>query len=136
MATFDSPQYAKWVADPFQGLRSNEWHGRVRMRYAEWTGDAAQNDFVNLFPVYKNERPILFAIDWTDMGTAITLDVGVTADEDKYVAALDVATAAGRTVVMPLSTAVEAADDVVQAKLEGGNPASGTIKIAMFYVRD
>lgn len=87
------------LTDPFFS------NGRVvRMLRDYWTGDAAQDDIVSLGYVDWTTRfDALSTVEFTDLGAAITLDVGVASNPANVgatapaclVAAQDVATAAG-----------------------------------------
>ena len=87
------------LTDPFFS------NGRVvRMLRDYWTGDAAQDDVVSLGYVDWTTRfDVISTIEFTDFGTAITLDVGVANDPDCLLAAQDVATAAGSASLLKLS---------------------------------
>lgn len=104
----------------------------------------AQNDRVSLGSYYSDLviDPITSFIWFDDMGTSITMDVGSTASEDALVAAQDVATAAGSCSLyksvdvakypLPLWSVLGLSADPggtieLFAKLEGGNPGTGTI---------
>lgn len=87
------------LVDPFFN------NGRVaRILGDYWTGDAAQNDVVSLGYVDWSTRfDAISTLDFDDMGTAITLDVGVASNAANVgagavsclISGQDVATAAG-----------------------------------------
>lgn len=140
------------LVDPFYN------NGRVaRMLSDYWTGDAAQDDVVSLGYVDWTTRfDAISQIDFDDMGTAITLDVGVALDPDCLIAAQDVATAAGSVSLLksvaitnrrkPLwqlagFASLQAAKDATVADggraeliatLKGGNPGAGTIAWSIY----
>jgi hypothetical protein len=104
----------------------------------------AQNDRVKLgdFPSDVIINPLQSQIYFDDMGTSITMDVGSTATENALVAAQDVATAAGScgfyknvdvaNYWKPLWQVLGLGADpggtiAIFAKLEGGDPGTGTI---------
>lgn len=104
----------------------------------------AQNDRILLGAIFSDAiiNPVTSVIWFDDMGTAITLDVGSTATENALVAAADVATAAGSCLFYkdvdvakfckPLWEVLGLSSDPggtieIFAKLEGGNPGTGTI---------
>ena len=140
------------LLDPFYN------NGRVaRMLSDYWTGDAAQDDYVSLGYVDWTTRfDAISQIDFDDMGTSITLDVGVALDPDCLIAAQDVATAAGSVSLLksvsivnrrkPLwqlagYASLQAAKDATVADggraeliatLKGGNPGAGTIAWSIY----
>lgn len=104
----------------------------------------AQNDRVSLGKIRSDAiiNPVTSIIWFDDLGTSITMDVGSTAAEAALVAAQDVATAAGSCSVMrsvdianywkPLWEVLGLSADPggaieIFAKLEGGNPGTGTM---------
>ncbi|WP_312145256.1 hypothetical protein [Brevundimonas sp.] len=135
------------LTDPFFS------NGRVaRMLSDYWTGDAAQNDIISLGYVDWTTRfDAISTLDFTDFGTAITLDVGVANDVDCLIAAQDVATAAGSVSLLksvaiadrrkPLwqlagyasaqaaraATVKDGGRAELIATLKGGNPDTGTL---------
>lgn len=140
MTTFDSDQYAKRgsvtaaadMLEPFEG------GGRVRVLYAKHTGDTtlAQNDIINLFVLPKNAVPLLLRTAYGAFGANVTLDVGWSGDEDALEAALDVSSASSTFGFVDDATQVTA-DKIVQAKLEGANPADDKdLEVWLFYVLD
>ncbi|WP_332772938.1 hypothetical protein [Phenylobacterium sp.] len=108
------------------------------------TVDAAQNDLISLgsLPSTAIINPTTSFIQFGDLGTSVTMDVGSAAAENALVAAADVATAAGSVGVLasvaitdlwkPLWELLGLSEDPggfieLFAKLEGANPASGTV---------
>lgn len=140
------------LVDPFFN------NGRVsRMLSDFWTGDAAQDDYISLGYVDWSTRfDAHSVIDFDDMGTSITLDVGVALDPDCLIAAQDVATAAGSVSLLksvaianrrkPLwqlagyaslqaakdATIADGARAELIATLKGGNPGAGTIAWSVY----
>lgn len=140
MPTFDSDQYAFFNATPRKAVNVNDWGGRVRMRHGKFSGAAgvAQNDFVRMFPIYKNERPLFFHV-LTEANTAsLTMDLGLEGGtEDKYIAALAINATPVNSLVVSASIAAEAADGVVAMKFEAANPSdTADVDVTMFYVID
>jgi hypothetical protein len=139
MPTFDSDEYAAYVADPSLGVNVNAWGGRVRARYAMSPGvvGLADADLVRLFPIYKGERPLFFAVKGETNTASLTLDIGLEDGAgDKYVAALAITTAAS-VLVGSLSQVPETADGVVAALFDDANPSdTANLEVTMFYVRD
>lgn len=133
-------------------------NGRVARILSDfWTGDAAQDDYVSLGYVdWETRFDAISTIDFDDMGTSITLDVGVALDPDCLIAAQDVATAAGSVSLLksvaianrrkPLwelagYASLKAARDATLADgsraeliatLKGGNPGSGTLAWSIY----
>lgn len=139
MPTFDSTEYAAHVADPTAGVPVNEWGGRVRARRSVSPGAVglAANDFVRLFPILKGERPLAFIIKNATNTASLTLDIGLEGgDEDKFIAALAITTAA--SVILPsLSTVPETVTGVVAAKFEAADPSdTADVEVTMLYVAD
>ena len=133
-------------------------NGRVARILSDfWTGDAAQDDYVSLGYVdWETRFDAISTIDFDDMGTSITLDVGVALDPDCLIAAQDVAAAAGSVSLLksvaianrrkPLwelagYASLKAARDATLADgsraeliatLKGGNPGSGTLAWSIY----
>ncbi|WP_309628207.1 hypothetical protein [Brevundimonas sp.] len=140
------------LVDPFY------CNGRVaRMLSDYWTGDAAQDDQISLgFVDWTTRFDAISTIDFDDMGTSITLDVGVALDTDCLIAAQDVATAAGSVSLLksvaianrrkPLwqlagyasaqaartATVAVGGRAELLATLKGGNPGSGTLAWSIY----
>lgn len=104
----------------------------------------AQNDRILLGYIRSDAiiNPVSSVIWFDDLGTSITMDVGGDTDEDILVAAQDVATAAGSCLFLKsvdianyhkqlwelLGETEDPGEPLpVYAKLEGGNPGTGTI---------
>jgi hypothetical protein len=138
---------ATLYSDIITGLRANPQtkpdsgvsNGKVRVQAFTWTGDAAQNDLVELAKLPVGARIITGFIDFTDFGSSVTLDIGDGTTENKYLSAADVATAAGTASFAHtwalyglgrerLSTAI-----TLTAKLEGANPDSGSLRGYVLY---
>lgn len=134
MATLYSDQITGLLATPQTKPDSGVSNGKVRTEVFTWTGDAAQNDLVQLCRLPVGARILRGYLDFTDFGTSVTVDIGDGTTENKYASALDVATAAGQANFANtwalyglgrerLSTAI-----VLTAKLEAANPDSGSIR--------
>ena len=93
MATLYSDIITGLRASPQTKPDSGQSNGKVRCDVFSWTGDAAQNDLVELAKLPIGARIIYGFVDFTDFGTSITLDIGDGTTENKYLPALDVATA-------------------------------------------
>jgi hypothetical protein len=124
--------------------------GRVcRLSHDYQTMDAAQNDTISLgeFDWDTLLDPELSVVEFTDLGTSVTMDIGDATFPDALVAAQDVATAAGTCNLLKsvsianrrkplwemLGHATIAAAKLVAARcellatLEAANPVSGTV---------
>lgn len=134
MATFLSDQLTNLAANPEVKIDSSAAGGKLRVKHFTWTGDAAQNDFVQLVNLPKGARIYKGRIDFTDFGTGVTLDIGDGTTENKYLSAADVATAAGQAdfahtwALFGLGREALAAAIVLTAKLEAADPVSGSIR--------
>lgn len=138
-ATLYSDQITLLRSTPKQFPMSDESNGKLRVAHFTFTGDVAQNDFVELARLPVGARIFHGRIDFTDFGTGVTLDIGDGTTENKYLSALDVATAAGQSDFANthalfglgrerLSTAI-----TLTAKFEAANPDSGTIRGYVLY---
>lgn len=140
MPTFRSTQLALTDLNPITKLDSSFSEGKLRVKAFDWTGDAAQNDLVQLCTLPKGARILHGEIDFTDFGTSVTLDIGDGTTENKYLSALDVATAAGNQefahtwALYGLAREALAANITLTAKLEGADPASGSLRGYVVYV--
>jgi hypothetical protein len=139
MATLYSDQITGLRATPQSKPDSGVSNGKLRCEVFSWTGDAAQNDYVELCRLPVGARIMTGFVDFTDFGTSVTLDIGDGTTENKYLSALDIATAAGTSAFANtyalygvgrerLSSAI-----TLTAKLEGANPASGSLYGYIFY---
>ena len=133
MATFRSTQLALTDLNPITKLDSSYSEGKLRVKAFDWTGDAAQNDLVQLCTLPKGARIIHGSLNLTALGASVTIDVGDGTTENKYLSASTTA-AAGGTVTFASTWALYgyarealAADITLTAKLEGANPDSGSI---------
>ncbi|MGD9724406.1 MAG: hypothetical protein AB7U76_24470 [Pirellulales bacterium] len=138
-ATLYSDQITLLRSNPVSKPMSDESRGKLRASVFTWTGDAAQDDFIELVRLPVGARIMHGRIDFTDLGAGVTLDIGDGTTEDKYLAALDVATAAGQSDFANtwalyglgrerLSTAI-----TLTAQLEAANPVSGSIRGVVYY---
>lgn len=138
MATLYSDIITNLRASPQTKPDSGQSNGKVRTQVFSWTGDAAQNDLVELVKLPVGARILTASVNHTAFGASVTLDVGDGTTENKYVSALSVAAAGtsdfANTYALygvgreRLGTAV-----TVIAKLEGANPASGSLYGYIMY---
>lgn len=124
-------------------LLGGQDHVLIRDRI-ELSADVAENDLISLGKIRADAiiNPTASMIWFDDLGTSITMDVGATGAENALVAAQDVATAAGSCAlfksvdianywkplweVLGLSANPGGTIELF-AKLEGGNPGTGTM---------
>lgn len=138
MPTFYSDQITGLRANPLSKPMADESRGKLRVSVFTWTGDAAQNDFIELCRLPVGARILYGKTDNTAFGASVTMDIGDGTTENKYASAVDVAAAGqddfahtwalyglGRE---RLSTAI-----TLTAKLEGANPDSGTLRGYVVY---
>ena len=138
MATLYSDIITSLRASPVVKPDSGQSNGKVRTQVFSWTGDAAQNDLVELVKLPVGARILTASVNYTAFGASVTLDVGDSTTENKYLSALSVAAAGtsdfANTYALygvgreRLGTAV-----TVIAKFEGANPASGSLYGYIMY---
>lgn len=134
MATLYSDQITGLRATPQTKPDSGVSNGKERVECFTWTGDAAQNDFVELCRLPVGARILGGRVDFTDFGTSVTLDIGDGTTENKYLSALDVATAAGQAdfantwALYGLGRERLATAITLTAKFEAANPDSGSLR--------
>jgi hypothetical protein len=146
----NSTQYAKTVSTPSEKLDTNELHGRVRIAYADFTADAAQ-ETINLFKLPNGARIIGGRVNHANLGTSTTLSVGhaayvnaagttVALDVDEYNAAAATTSVAARniatTTALGENSVVDAPDGLVITATTAGGDATGAITVSMTYVLD
>jgi len=140
MATFYSTQRTNQRLTPPVKQSPTESNKSTTV-FFDFTGDVAQNDFVELVVIPKGVRIKTGFIDFDDFGVAITLDIGNGTTEDKYLAALDIATAAGTSSFANTYARFGAgreetsASFTLTAKFEGGNPGSARLSGWIEYVQ-
>jgi hypothetical protein len=140
MPTFRSTQLALTDLNPITKLNSSFSEGKLRVKAFDWTGDAAQNDLVQLCTLPKGARILHGSLNLTAFGTSVTIDVGDGTTENKYLSGSTTA-AAGGTVTFASTWALYgygrealAADIVLTAKLEGANPDSASLYGYVQYI--
>lgn len=131
-ATFYSDQITLLRAGPQSKPLSDESRGKLRVSRFSWTGDAAQNDLVELCRLPEGARIYRGYLDFTAFGASVTLDIGDGTTENKYVSALSVASAgqsnfATTNALYGLGRERLTANTTLTAKFEAANPASGSI---------
>lgn len=147
LPTFYSDQITAIEYTKPQSLQASAaWGGKLRVKEFTWTGDAAQNDFVQLCKLPKGARILFGKVDYTDAGGATTMDIGdmsvagVSATENKYLSAGDIS---GQTGVLDfahtwalygLGREALATDIYLTAKIEAADPASMSLRGFVAYV--
>ena len=146
----NSTQYAKTVAASPSKISTTELHGRVRVAYADFTADAAQ-ETINMFKLPDGARIIGGRLNHANLGSSTTVSVGHAAytQADGTVVALDVdeyKAAAASTSVSAFNIAattalgenslVDAPDGLIVTATTAGANATGLITVQMTYVLD
>jgi len=146
----NSTQYAKTVAASPSKISTTELHGRVRVAYADFTADAAQ-ETINMFKLPDGARIIGGRVNHAALGSSTTLSIGhaaytqadgtaVAADVDEYKAAaastsltsFNIAT----TTALGENSLVDAPDGLIITATTAGANATGLITVQMTYVLD
>ena len=146
----NSVQFAKTLDTPSVKLDTNELHGRVRVAYADFTADAAQ-ETINMFKLPDGARIIGGRVNHAALGSSTTLSIGhaayvnaagttVAADVDEYKAAaastsltsFNIAT----TTALGENSVVDAPDGLIVTATTAGANATGLITVQMTYVLD
>lgn len=134
MATLYSDQITGLLATPQTKTDSGVSNGKERVECFTWTGDAAQNDTVQLARLPVGARILGGRVDFTDFGSTVTLSIGDGTTAGKYGSSIDITTAAGQADFANtwalyglgrerLSTAI-----VLTASFLGANPDSGSLR--------
>jgi hypothetical protein len=146
----NSTQYAKTVDTPSVKISTTELHGRVRVAYADFTADAAQ-ETINMFKLPDGARIIGGRLNHAALGSSTTVSVGhaaytqadgtaVAADVDEYKAAASSASATGSavasTTALGENSLVDAPDGLIVTATTAGANATGLITVQMTYVLD
>lgn len=138
MPTFLSDQLTNAAATPKVDNDAAGDGGKLRIKAFTWTGDAAQNDLVQLCKLPKGARIIKGTTSITALGASVTLALGDGTTAGKYATGVDVSGAteadfANTWALYGLGREQLAADIVLTATLGGANPASGTIRGVIHY---
>ena len=146
----NSTQYAKTVAASPSKISTTELHGRVRVAYADFTADAAQ-ETINMFKLPDGARIIGGRLNHAALGSSTTVSVGhaaytqadgtvVALDVDEYKAAASSASATGSaiaaTTALGENSLVDAPDGLIVTATTSGGDATGLITVQMTYVLD
>jgi hypothetical protein len=146
----NSTQYAKTVAASPSKISTTELHGRVRVAYADFTANAAQ-ETINMFKLPDGARIIGGRLNHANLGTSTTVSVGhaeyvnaagttVALDVDEYkVAAASTSVSAANiaaTTALGENSLVDAPDGLIVTATTAGANATGLITVQMTYVLD
>jgi hypothetical protein len=146
----NSTQYAKTVAASPSKISTTELHGRVRVAYADFTANAAQ-ETINMFKLPDGARIIGGRLNHANLGTSTTVSVGhaeyvnaagttVALDVDEYkVAAASTSVSAANiaaTTALGENSLVDAPDGLIITATTAGANATGLITVQMTYVLD
>jgi len=146
----NSVQFAKTQDTPSVKLDTNELHGRVRIAYADFTANAAQ-ETINFFRVPNGARIIGGRVNHIALGGSTTLSVGhaayvnaagttVAADPDEYKAAAASTSVSAfniaATTALGENSIVDAPEGLVVTATTAGGNATGKIEVQMTYVLD
>tara|TARA_B110000971_G_C19638888_1_gene332506 strand:- start:55 stop:504 length:450 start_codon:yes stop_codon:yes gene_type:complete len=147
----NSTQYTKTLNTPSEKLDTNELHGRVRVAFADFTAEGAE-ETISMFKLPNGARIIGGRANHAALGSGTTLSVGhaayvnaagttVVADVDEYKAAAASTGAVGfniaATTALGENSIVDAPDGlVVTVTTAGGSDATGFLSLQMTYVLD
>jgi len=146
----NSTQYAKTVDTPSVKISTTELHGRVRVAYADFTADAAQ-ETINMFKLPDGARIIGGRVNHAALGSSTTLSIGhaaydnaagttVAADVDEYKAAAASTSLTSfniaATTALGENSVVDAPDGLIVTATTAGANATGLITVQMTYVLD
>ena len=98
MATVNSTQYANTASVPPTLNKPNELGGRVRVAYFSYvvgTAGLGNGDIVNLTLLPTGSRVIGGRLTWDALGTSVTVKVGYSGSDAKYLSATSAASAGG-----------------------------------------
>ena len=146
----NSVQYAKTQDTPSVKLDTNELHGRVRVAYADFTADAAQ-ETINMFKLPNGARIIGGRVNHAALGSSTTLSIGhaayvnaagttVALDVDEYKAAAASTSLTSfniaNTTALGENSVVDAPDGLIVTATTAGANATGFLSVAIRYVLD
>tara|TARA_B100001093_G_scaffold375150_1_gene360189 strand:+ start:81 stop:527 length:447 start_codon:yes stop_codon:yes gene_type:complete len=146
----NSVQYAKTVDTPSVKISTTELHGRVRVAYADFTADAAQ-ETINMFKLPDGARIIRGRVNHAALGSSTTLSIGhaayvnaagttVALDVDEYKAAAASTSLTSfniaNTTALGENSVVDAPDGLIVTATTAGANATGLITVQMTYVLD
>ena len=137
MAALYGTEVTALDTNPQDKVDPGRWNGKVHVYGFTWTGDAAQNDTVELVRLPPGIRIIVGRIDYTAFGAGVTLDLGNATTENAYRNALDVSVAGqagfAETTALGMMGAIQTSGISLIAKFEAANPDSGTLRGYIVY---
>ena len=146
----NSVQFAKTQDTPSVKISTTELHGRVRVAYADFTADAAQ-ETINMFKLPDGARIIGGRVNHAALGSSTTLSIGhaayvnaagttVALDVDEYKAAAASTSLTSfniaATTALGENSVVDAPDGLIVTATTAGANATGLITVQMTYVLD
>lgn len=137
MSTVNSTQYQAQYGGSM-ALDPGVINSGLKVMSAEYEASAlAANDVINVIKMPIGAVIHDLIVDFDDLGTGTTLDVGDSADADRYIDGADTATAAGTARLSAIAgrgyrIGTATGDNIIQAKNLGA-AATGTIKFTVVY---
>lgn len=137
MSEVNSTTYAAQAAGKLS-LSAGIISASVHSATTEYEASAlSANDVINLFALPIGAVILDIIVDFDDLGTGTSLDVGDSNDVDRYIDGADTATAAGIARLGAIAgrgyrIGTNGGDNVIQAKNLGA-AATGTIKATVLY---
>jgi len=136
MANVNTQKMTDVTAVPSVMLKAAEAHGRMRVWYDSITASAvAVDDTITFARLPKGATVYNVRITTAALGAGVTLQVGDSGDDNRYIVATSASSAAvinttaASIATMPY-TLTEQTDLFIQVK---GNPANGVIKVMVEY---
>jgi len=136
MATVMGTNYTK-IADPKPGsnvLAAKYWGGKVRVQYDNYTcSSTAAGTVINVAKLPKGAVFLFAIISHAALGSGVTLQMGDSGDDDRYLAATSAASAGQIIATAQAGVGYEmTADTTIFVKTAGGT-ADGLIEVLTFY---
>ena len=146
----NSTQYEKTLTG-VPKLDTNEFYGRARIAFADFTFDSTGAGSVNMFRIPNGARIISGRLHHAALGSGTTLSIGhaaydnaagttVAADVDEYKAAAASTSVSAfniaATTALGENSVVDAPDGLVVTATTAGANATGLIEVQMTYVLD
>lgn len=141
MGNLYSLNYTKAIYQAVPGLVApGNWQAPVKAYYEEYEAVAAQ--IADVIYMFRPQKGMKYKgtgqLAWDDLGTAVTLAVGILGATAKFLAATDAATAADKADLDAGATAIDALgyefDGVTDVIITvAGGVATGTIKLLMDF---
>ena len=146
----NSTQYTKTLNTPSEKLDTNELHGRVRVAFADFTAEGAE-ETINMFKIPNGARIIGGRVNHVALGGSTTLSIGhaayvkadetaVAADVDEYKAAASSNSVTSfniaNTTILGENSVVDSPDGLIVTATTAGGNATGKLEVQMTYVLD